>query len=100
MARLPHADLVQCVAAAAPLPERRPWGGLQSKQPSNAKKRVPVRAMAQSTVRARQKDGLSRGDDRPPDACALSLEAPLGQGAEPPMRVRHDDIKECGDRHS
>jgi len=33
------------------------------------------------TVRARQKDGLPRGDHRPPDGSRISLEGVRGQGA-------------------
>ena len=58
-------------------------GGVLSKAlnqgQSDDKKRVPVPAIARFTARARQRDGLSSGDQRPPDGGALSLERPRQQ---------------------
>src|SRR4029079_9016937 len=55
----------------------------------DAQKRAPRRHVradarpgavhARGTVRARQRDGLSRGEERPPDGPALSLEGAWGQ---------------------
>ena len=61
------------------------------------KKRVPVPVSRRSTVRARQMDGLPRGDHGPPDGARLSLAVSGEQARAPALllvelataRVRH-----------
>jgi len=50
---------------------RRPLGG--SIMDSPTRKSAWRRRFSRSAVRARQRDGLSRGDHRPPDGGALRL---------------------------
>jgi hypothetical protein len=104
MAKLPHADLVSCTAASAPRAGGILWpdtaGQHGRARPSSDSQLAPVMRKSafrcrtsRDTVRARQRDGLSRGDHRPPDGGALSLgysggQAPYGRPHSGAMRVQ------------
>ena len=78
-----HADLVKCTAAAAPCRRGILWVALLATAHPMQKARSGA-GIIRDTVRARQRDGLSRGDCRLLDGGRFSLEGRRGQGAKPP----------------
>ena len=62
-----------------PTRKRRPSRGFR--RTAAMQKSASRRRFIRFAVRARQKDGLPRGDHRPPDGSRISLEGVRGQGA-------------------
>ena len=73
------ADLVQCTAARGTMPRRRPLGDQRRGAPPMRKSACRCR-LSRCTVRARQRDGLPRTAERPPDGARYRLAGGAGQG--------------------
>src|SRR5437870_888356 len=79
MARLQHADLVKQTAAEVH-PSRHPATARMTKSASRC------RSLPGHRTRS-PKDGLSRGDHRPPDGARLSLAGVRGQAPDPVLAL-------------